>query len=140
MLYSIASIEPISNILLCSSNFRNWANVDDGECDDIPDWVDVDGMTCNDYASKGWCVEPSHYDLAVNGVSAHEACGTSCPELCDVCQVAGCSFGCLESDGSCDSHSSEVEDIEWDDVSHANGAVLTWCANGRISLALPERC
>ena len=39
-------------------------------------------MTCGDYVSEGWCEDISHDSFAVNGVSAHEACGASCPELC----------------------------------------------------------
>ena len=67
----------------------NWAK-GHPQCEDILGWEDADGMTCDAYASEGWCAEPpglqvagfSHYDLAVNGVSVYEACGASCPELC----------------------------------------------------------
>ena len=50
----------------------------------------------------------------------------------DVCQVAGCSFGCLIIGDGCDDHSSEAEAAEWDDVSNAKGAVLNYCGD-RIS-------
>ena len=60
----------------------------------MPDWTDVDGDTCavisgvgkweteQIYGGLGKCKEESHYDYAVDGVSAHEACRTSCPDLC----------------------------------------------------------
>ena len=51
-------------------------------CEDIPDWVDVHGSSCETYASSGWCDDPNHVDYAVDGVSAHEACRASCPNLC----------------------------------------------------------
>ena len=123
-----------------------WAG--DGQCD-VPYYcaAGTDDEDCagdaqcgpdDEWAGDGHCDVP---DYCLAGTDDEDcAGGGDSVHVQDVCQVAGCSFGCLESDGSCDSHSSEVEDIEWDDVSHANGAVLTWCANGRISLALPERC
>ena len=51
-------------------------------CVDISDWVDADGDTCETYASGGYCGDYNIYEFAVNGISAHEACGASCPNLC----------------------------------------------------------
>jgi hypothetical protein len=54
-------------------------------CADIPGWEDVNGYTCGDYASVGSTLSTEGCQgrlYAVNGVSAHEACGASCPELC----------------------------------------------------------
>jgi hypothetical protein len=66
----------------------------------MPGWMDADGDTCavlsgvgkwetsQNYGGLGKCKEESHYDYAVawnglgEGVSAHEACRTSCPDLC----------------------------------------------------------
>ena len=61
---------------------EEWGLPETTGCEDIPGWEDADGVTCVVYASEGWCEDLSHYNYAVNGVSAHEACGTSCPELC----------------------------------------------------------
>ena len=45
----------------------------------------------------------------------------------DPCEAAGCSFGCLEEDGSCDSHEGEVPASVWDDAADARGALKSWC-------------
>jgi hypothetical protein len=51
-------------------------------CADIPGWVDADGDTCKAYACSG--LSSAAYDDAVHGVSALEACRSSCPSLCVV--------------------------------------------------------
>ena len=56
----------------------------DNVCGDISGWVDKIGNSCASYASLGWCSNPP-FDAkiyAVNGVSSHEACRTTCPSLC----------------------------------------------------------
>jgi hypothetical protein len=70
--------------LVCAANEIFFTNTTSGasECEDISGWADADGMTCGDYVSEGWCENISHDSFAVNGVSAHEACGASCPDLC----------------------------------------------------------
>ena len=77
----------------------------------------------------------THFLLQLFNVACPDAATTgSCSvPVQDVCQVAGCSFGCLEGDAdvgfTCDDHSSEADAAEWDDVSNAKGAVLNYCGD-----------
>merc|ERR1712223_1078608 len=54
----------------------------------------------------------------------------------DPCVVANCAFGCLEDDGSCDDHSTEVARNVWDDPSHEGGALQGYCTTDAISCSV----
>jgi hypothetical protein len=51
-------------------------------CDDISGWVDSEGKTCIQYVSLNHCTGLEHDQFAVDGISAEQACRTSCPNLC----------------------------------------------------------
>jgi len=54
--------------------------------------------------------------------------GAGDADAADPCEAAGCSFGCLEDDGGCDSHEGEIAASVWDDTADAEGALQGSCA------------
>lgn len=87
--------------------------------------------------SKAFCEWKPYFDTCVPiSVCPKDACGvcdgdnSTCTVADkDVCAQNGCSFGCLESDGTCDSHVGEVTATNWDDPSHSKESALAYCSS-----------
>ena len=103
------------------------------------DNADGDASKCrdngNDCCANQAAGEPAQcYDgwLPSNQPQSYDGCPNYTCRMSDAspaCQVAGCSFGCIRTDGSCDSHHGEWSADEWN-----NGEMDQSC-QGRVPCA-----